>query len=187
MSDHLIEKTIRTKPIFKGKIIELEVQDVQLPNGKESKREIIHHPGAVAVVTFTEEGKLILVKQFRKALEKVIAEIPAGKLEFGEDPLECAKRELEEETGVKAKTWKKLHSFYTSPGFANEIVHVFLAEDLEVGDVHLDEDEFVERIDVTMEEANQMVLSEEIHDAKTIYAIQYWQLKLAKGIGMNDR
>ena len=180
MSDHLFEKTIRTKPIFKGKIIELEVQDVQLPNGEESKREIINHPGAVAVVTFTQEGKLILVKQFRKALEKAIAEIPAGKLEVGEDPLECAKRELEEETGVMAKTWTKLHSFYTSPGFANEIVHVYLAEDLEIGQLNMDEDEFVERIDVTMDEANQMILSEEIHDAKTIYAIQYWQLRQAQ-------
>ncbi|WP_280768314.1 NUDIX hydrolase [Salipaludibacillus daqingensis] len=182
MNDHLKETTIRTKSIFKGKIIDLEVQDVQLPNGEESKREIIHHPGAVAVISFTNEGKLILVKQYRKALEKAIAEIPAGKLESGEDPLECAKRELEEETGVKAKNWSKLHSFYTSPGFANEIVYVYLAEDLHTGNVNMDEDEFVERVDVTLEEANQMILSEEIHDAKTIYAIQYWQLNQRQGM-----
>lgn len=182
MSDHLVEKTISTKSIFKGKIIDLEVQDVLLPNGKESKREVIHHPGAVAVVAFTKEEKLILVKQYRIALKKAIAEIPAGKLEIGEDPLPCAKRELEEETGVKAKTWTKLHSFYTSPGFADEIVHVYLAEDLQDGELNMDEDEFVERIDVTMEEANQMILSEEIHDAKTIYAVQYWQLRQAQGL-----
>ncbi|WP_416149633.1 NUDIX hydrolase [Salipaludibacillus sp. HK11] len=180
MTDHLIEKTISTKSIFKGKIIDLEVQDVVLPDGQESKREIIHHPGAVAVVAFTDEGKLILVKQYRKALEKVIAEIPAGKLEVGEDPLECARRELEEETGVKAEELSKLHSFYTSPGFANEIVYVYLAEGLKVGTLNMDEDEFVERIDVTLEEAKQMIATEEIHDAKTIYAIQYWELIEAK-------
>ncbi|PYZ94427.1 ADP-ribose pyrophosphatase [Salipaludibacillus keqinensis] len=177
MNKKFEEKTTRKKSIFKGKIIDLDVHEVLLPNGKESKREIIEHPGAVAIITFTPEGKLILVKQYRKALEKAIAEIPAGKLEKGEDPLECAKRELEEETGVKARDWSKLNSFYTSPGFANEIVHVYLAEGLEVGIENTDEDEFVERVDVTLEEANQMILTGEIHDAKTIYAVQYWQLR----------
>ncbi|MGJ9382444.1 NUDIX hydrolase [Salipaludibacillus sp. CF4.18] len=177
MSEKLNETTIRTTPIFQGKIIDLEVQDVTLPNGKESKREVVHHPGAVAVIAFTPENKLILVRQFRKPLEKVLAEIPAGKLEKGEDPLECAKRELEEETGVQAENWTKLHSFYTSPGFADELVHVYLAEGLGEGMVNMDEDEFVERIDVTLEEAEALIESEEIHDAKTIYAVQYWKLR----------
>ncbi|RKL67666.1 ADP-ribose pyrophosphatase [Salipaludibacillus neizhouensis] len=177
MSEKLYETTIRTTPIFQGKIIDLEVQDVTLPNGKESKREVVHHPGAVAVIALTPENKLILVRQFRKPLEKVLAEIPAGKLEKGEDPLECAKRELEEETGVQAENWTKLHSFYTSPGFADELVHVYLAEGLGEGMVNMDEDEFVERIDVTLEEAEALIESEEIHDAKTIYAVQYWKLR----------
>ncbi|MCE7794412.1 NUDIX hydrolase [Salipaludibacillus sp. CUR1] len=180
MSDYLKETTLGTKSIFKGRIIDVEIQDVRLPDGKESKREIVHHPGAVAVIAFTSDGKLILVKQYRKALEKAIAEIPAGKLEKGEDPLECAKRELEEETGVVAGSWSKLHSFYTSPGFANEIVYIYLAEGLSHGIESTDEDEFVERIDVTLEEAEEMIASGEIHDAKTIYAIQYWQLEKLK-------
>ncbi|MCR6106492.1 NUDIX hydrolase [Salipaludibacillus agaradhaerens] len=180
MSKNLEEKTVKKEQIFKGKVVELEVQDVLLPNGNESKREIIYHPGAVAVIAFTKEEKLILVKQFRKALDKVIAEIPAGKLEKGEDPLECAKRELEEETGIVAHSWTKLHSFYTSPGFANEIVHVYLAKDLNKGTINLDEDEFVEKIEVTKEEAEKLIENEVIHDAKTLYAVQYWQLMKGK-------
>ncbi|MCR6110569.1 NUDIX hydrolase [Bacillus sp. A301a_S52] len=176
MTKHLEEKTIKKEQIFKGKIVELEIQDVLLPNGKESKREVIHHPGAVAIIAFTEDEKLILVKQFRKALDKVIAEIPAGKLEKGEDPLECAKRELEEETGIVANSWTKLHSFYTSPGFADELIYVYLAKDLKQGKFNLDEDEFVEKIEVSKKEAEELVENELIHDAKTLYAVQYWQL-----------
>lgn len=181
MADQFEEKTLDRTPVFKGKIIEVEVQDVLLPDGNKSKREIVHHPGAVAVIAFTPEDKLILVKQYRKALGKNIAEIPAGKLEKGEDPLLCAKRELEEETGVKAKQWTELNSFYTSPGFANEIVHVFLAEELYEGNENTDDDEFVERIDVTLDEAEKMVNNLDIHDAKTIYAVQYWKLHDKKG------
>ncbi|UCZ54686.1 NUDIX hydrolase [Bacillus shivajii] len=174
---HLNEETIRKESIYSGRIIDLSVHDVKLPNGKESKREVVYHPGAVAVIAFTKEGKLILVKQFRKPLEKVIAEIPAGKLEKGEDPLECAKRELEEETGEIAENWVSLGSFYTSPGFADECIHLFLAEGLSEGIAGTDEDEFVEKMEVTLDEALTMVEQQEIHDAKTVFAVQYWQLK----------
>lgn len=154
---------------------------MELPNGKTSKREIVKHPGAVAILAVTEEGKIIMVKQFRKPLERAIVEIPAGKLEKGEEPEYTALRELEEETGYTAKKLTKITAFYTSPGFADEIVHVFLAEELSVLEEKraLDEDEFVEVMEVTLEDALKLVESREVYDAKTAYAIQYLQLKEA--------
>ncbi|KIL33329.1 ADP-ribose pyrophosphatase [Bacillus subtilis] len=177
----LEEKTIAKEQIFSGKVIDLYVEDVELPNGKASKREIVKHPGAVAVLAVTDEGKIIMVKQFRKPLERTIVEIPAGKLEKGEDPEYTALRELEEETGYTAKKLTKITAFYTSPGFADEIVHVFLAEELSVLEEkrELDEDEFVEVMEVTLEDALKLVESREVYDAKTAYAIQYLQLKEA--------
>ncbi|SER44932.1 NUDIX hydrolase [Salisediminibacterium halotolerans] len=170
------EETKSREIIFNGSLIDVEVQEVYLPDGNTSRRELVYHPGAVAVIAFTEEGKLILVKQYRKALQKAIAEIPAGKLENKESPEKCARRELEEETGLRAASMTKLLSFYTSPGFADEIVHLFLADSLTAGDSGTDDDEFVERVDVTFEEAKKMIESGEIHDAKTAYAVQYWEL-----------
>ncbi|BAI85868.2 pyrophosphatase [Bacillus subtilis] len=177
----LEEKTIAKEQIFSGKVIDLYVEDVELPNGKASKREIVKHPGAVAVLAVTDEGKIIMVKQFRKPLERTIVEIPAGKLEKGEEPEYTALRELEEETGYTAKKLTKITAFYTSPGFADEIVHVFLAEELSVLEEkrELDEDEFVEVMEVTLEDALKLVESREVYDAKTAYAIQYLQLKEA--------
>ncbi|MGR6858480.1 ADP-ribose pyrophosphatase [Bacillus halotolerans] len=178
---HLEEKTIAKEQIFSGKVIDLYVEDVELPNGKTSKREIVKHPGAVAVLAVTNEGKIIMVKQFRKPLERTIVEIPAGKLEKGEEPEYTALRELEEETGYTAKKLTKITAFYTSPGFADEIVHVFLAEELSVLEEkrELDEDEFVEVMEVTLGDALKLVESHEVYDAKTAYAIQYLQLKEA--------
>ncbi|MEC3758899.1 ADP-ribose pyrophosphatase [Bacillus halotolerans] len=178
---HLEEKTIAKEQIFSGKVIDLYVEDVELPNGKTSKREIVKHPGAVAVLAVTDEGKIIMVKQFRKPLERTIVEIPAGKLEKGEEPEYTALRELEEETGYTAKKLTKITAFYTSPGFADEIVHLFLAEELSVLEEkrELDEDEFVEVMEVTLEDALKLVESREVYDAKTAYAIQYLQLKEA--------
>ncbi|MCY8323507.1 ADP-ribose pyrophosphatase [Bacillus spizizenii] len=177
----LEEKTISKEQIFSGKVIDLYVEDVELPNGKTSKREIVKHPGAVAILAVTDEGKIIMVKQFRKPLERAIVEIPAGKLEKGEEPEYTALRELEEETGYTAKKLTKITAFYTSPGFADEIVHVFLAEELSVLEEkrELDEDEFVEVMEVTLEDAQKLVESREVYDAKTAYAIQYLQLKEA--------
>ncbi|SCV42199.1 ADP-ribose pyrophosphatase [Bacillus subtilis] len=177
----LEEKTIAKEQIFSGKVIDLYVEDVELPNGITSKREIVKHPGAVAILAVTDEGKIIMVKQFRKPLERTIVEIPAGKLEKGEEPEYTALRELEEETGYTAKKLTKITAFYTSPGFADEIVHVFLAEELSVLEEkrELDEDEFVEVMEVTLEDALKLVESREVYDAKTAYAIQYLQLKEA--------
>jgi ADP-ribose pyrophosphatase len=173
------EKTISTEKIYKGKIIDLQVDEVTLPNGKTSKRELIKHPGAVAVIALTPEGKLVLVEQYRKALEKSIVEIPAGKLEPGEEPIVTAARELEEETGYGCEKLEHLISFYTSPGFADELVHLYVAKNIKRIEEarELDEDEFVEQIEVTVEEASMLIEEKRIHDAKTAYAVQYLKLQ----------
>jgi len=167
------EKTTKTTPIYDGKIVKLQVDDVTLPNGNVAKREIIKHPGAVAVIAVTDEGKLVLVEQYRKALERSIIEIPAGKLEPGEEPIVTARRELEEETGYGAQSLTYLQAFATSPGFADEIIHLFVAKDLYKieNKADLDEDEFVELLEVSLKEARQMVADERIFDAKTAFAV----------------
>lgn len=179
--NNLEEKTISTQQIFSGRVISLQVDEVQLPNGKQSKREIVKHPGAVAVIAVTPENKIVMVEQYRKALERTIVEIPAGKLEKGEDPKICAMRELEEETSYQCEKLEWLTSFYTSPGFADEIIHVYMATGLSKKQTaaSLDEDEFVELLEVSLEEALQLVKEQRIFDAKTVYAVQYMQLKEA--------
>ncbi|MBO9129797.1 NUDIX hydrolase [Bacillus sp. 165] len=173
------EKTISTTPVFQGKVITIQVDEVTLPNGNTSKREIVKHPGAVAIVAVTKENKLVLVEQYRKAMEKSIIEVPAGKLEPGEEPLSTAHRELEEETGYIAADMELIASFYTAPGFCDEIVYLYEATGLEKKEekAALDEDEFVELMEVSLEEALHLIQEKRIHDAKTILAVQYLQLK----------
>ncbi|MGV3489347.1 MAG: NUDIX domain-containing protein [Tuberibacillus sp.] len=173
----LTEKTIKSDSIFKGKIIELRVDEVELPNGKTATREVIKHPGAVAVIAVTKEGKLVLVKQYRKPLERLLFEIPAGKLDPGEEPEACALRELKEETGYSCESIEHVVSFSTSPGFADEVLHVYYTDSLISGDRKLDEDEFLDNYEVTLEEALKLVKTEAIYDAKTVYAVQFLQMK----------
>lgn len=169
------EKTIHSERLYEGKVINLKVDEVSLPNGKQSKRELIEHPGAVAIIAVTDEQKIIMVEQYRKALERSLVEIPAGKLEPGEAPETTAMRELEEETGYSAEKLEKLISFSTSPGFADEVVHLFLAVGLHkaVNGAVTDDDEFVELMEVTVADAEEMIRSERIYDAKTAYAVQW--------------
>lgn len=176
---NLTERTVGTEPIFEGRIIKVRVDEVVLPNGETSKREIVKHPGAVAVIATTDEGKIVLVEQYRKAMEKALVEIPAGKLEQGEQPETTAIRELEEETGYVCEKMELIASFYTSPGFADEIVYLYEAKGLKKKEnkAALDEDEFVELMEVTLEEAMELMKEQRIHDAKTMYAVQYLQLK----------
>ena len=172
------EKTVRSEKVFDGKVISLQVDEVELPNGKMGKREIVKHPGAVAIIALTDDGKMVVVEQYRKALEQSIIEIPAGKLEAGEAPEVTARRELEEETGYGCNKLTFLQAFYTSPGFADEIIHVFLARDLFVIEnrAALDEDEFVELQEITLAEAKEMISSQKILDAKTAFAVQWMEL-----------
>lgn len=180
------EKTIQTTQIYQGKVIDLQVDDVTLPNGATAKRELIRHSGAVAVIPITKDNKIVFVKQYRKPLEKPLIEIPAGKLEQGEKPKITAVRELEEETGYTTNELSFVTSFYTSPGFANEIMYIYLTTDLEVLEqpVAGDEDEFVEVVELTLNEAQQYVVDEKIHDAKTNYAILYLEM-LKRNLNLN--
>lgn len=173
------EKTYHTETVYTGKIVQLNIDSVTLPDGNTSKRELIKHPGAVAVIALTEEGKLVCVEQYRKPLEKSLVEIPAGKLEEGEEPYTCALRELEEETGYTTEKLEWLTSFYTSPGFADEIVHLYFTDKIKPLQqlVDGDEDEFVELMELTLEEAEQLEKEQRIHDAKTAYALLYLKLR----------
>ncbi|GAA0599452.1 NUDIX hydrolase [Virgibacillus siamensis] len=169
------EKTIRTEHIYDGKVVKLEVDDVTLPDGQTAKRELLKHPGAVAVIPITKDKKIVFVEQYRKPLEKSLVEIPAGKLEPGERPEITAVRELEEETGYTTSDLKLITSFYTSPGFADEIMYIYMTEDLKPlkDAVAGDDDEFVELLELTLDEAKQYAREQRIHDAKTNYAILY--------------
>lgn len=175
------EKTVHTERLYEGKIINLKVDDVRLPNGKTSKRELIEHPGAVAIIAITAENKIIMVEQYRKALERSIIEIPAGKLEKGEKPEYTAMRELEEETGYTADHLELVQSFSTSPGFADEVVHVFFTKGLKksTSEAELDEDEFVELLEVSIEEAEEMMKDNRIFDAKTAFAVLWAKQQLS--------
>lgn len=174
----LEEKTLKTEHIYSGRIIQVQVDEVELPNGKTSTRELVKHPGAVAVIAITDDNKLVMVEQYRKPLEKVIVEIPAGKLEKGEEPALCARRELEEETGYECESLELVSSFYTSPGFADEIIHVYVAKGLKQKEnaAGLDEDEFVNVLEISLDEALEFIKEKRIFDAKTIFGVQYLQI-----------
>ncbi|MDF2945790.1 MAG: ADP-ribose pyrophosphatase [Bacillales bacterium] len=174
------EKTLNREEIFTGKVIKVFKDEVELPDGKTSTREIVKHPGAVAVIAQNDQGKIILVEQYRKALERPLLEVPAGKIEVGELPELTAKRELEEETGYECGSLELMYSFYTSPGFADELIYLYEAKycrKLE-DSAGLDEDEFVDIIEVSLQEAEVLIKEGRIKDAKTIIAIQYLKSKL---------
>lgn len=169
------EITLSKQTLYEGRIISLETHEVQLPGGNTAGREIVRHPGAVAVMAI-HDGKMLMVEQYRKPLERSQVEIPAGKLEPGEDPLESAKRELREETGHQCGSIRKIASFSTSPGFCDEVLHLYLAEDLTPGESEPDEDEFLDCFAVTPEEAKQLMAEGRISDAKTILAVYAWDV-----------
>lgn len=173
------EKTLQTKEIFSGNIISVQVDDVLLPDGNESTREIVKHPGAVAIIAITDDDKIIFVEQYRKPLERSLIEIPAGKLEPNEQPEITALRELEEETGYTTKKLDYITSFYTSPGFADEIMHIYYTNSITrlENPAELDDDEFVEVHYLTFDEAEQLIFEQKIYDAKTVYALMYLKNK----------
>jgi len=175
------EKTVSTRHIFQGKVISLQVDTVRLPNGEEATREIVRHPGAVSVLA-VKDGKMLVVEQYRKPLERSQVEIPAGKLDKGtEHPMEAAKRELEEETGYRTDHLQHICSFYTSPGFADEIMHLYFTDKLEKSEMRLDDDEFLVCEEITLEQAREYIREGRISDAKTIMAVYAWQLYEATG------
>lgn len=178
----LEEKTLEENIIFKGRIITVRDDKVLLPNGKEASREVVLHNGGVCVAVLTPENEVLLVKQFRYPYKEVLFELPAGKLEKGEDPYEAGLRETEEETGVKPKKLHSLGKLYPTVAFCNEVIHMYFADEYEVTKQHLDEDEFLSCEKVKLSDAVHMVMNGEIKDGKTQVAI----LKLAV-LKANDR
>ena len=168
------EVTTSRKNIYMGKVVNLHVDEVVLCNGKMAKREIVEHSGAVAILPIINKDRIFLIRQFRKPIENELIELPAGKLEKGEDPEECAIRELEEEIGYKAGKLQKLTSIYTSPGFANEIIHIYLALDLIKTKINRDEDEFMDILELSIDEAEKMIGDGRITDGKTIVGILFF-------------
>ena len=167
----LIEKRLSGETVFDGKIMHVRRDIVQLSDGTESFREVVDHSGGVCVLALDNNGEALLVSQFRYPHEKILREIPAGKLERGEDPAHAARRELKEETGASAAKWESLGEIYPTPAYCGEIIRMYLARELTFGETKLDEGEFleVERIDFDL--LVKQVLAGEIRDAKTVAAV----------------
>lgn len=168
---NLNEQPLSADYKYRGRIINLRVDTALLPNGSSAIREVVEHPGGVCVAALTEDGCLLFVRQFRYPYQKVLLELPAGKLDPGEDPLEAGKRELREETGAEAARYESLGELYPSPGYCGEIIHLYAATGLTFGQMSPDEDEFLEVEKIPLEEAARMVLDNEIADAKTQAAV----------------
>jgi len=167
----LHEKTQKQKYIFNGRIINLRVDEAILPNGNECIREVVEHPGGVSVAALTDNNELLFVKQFRYPFSEVVLELPAGKLEKGEDPFEAGKRELEEETGARASRYYDLGKTYPTPAYCSEAIYLYAATGLEFSDQHLDDDEFLSVEKIPLDKAVEMVLNNQIYDLKTQTAI----------------
>lgn len=165
------EKTLVSRTVFAGKIITVKVDQVELGNGRTSSREVVLHPGAVAVLPLFESGEVVLVKQFRYPIGEELLEVPAGKLDRDESTDECALRELREETGLLSRKLSYLGFIYTSPGFSSEKIHLYLAEDLMQLEQQLDPDEILETVKLPLNEAMRMCQEGKINDAKTVALI----------------
>jgi ADP-ribose pyrophosphatase len=172
------------KNIYKGRIVNLNLETVTLPNGATVELEVIHHPGAAAVVPMKDERTVILIRQYRHAVGGYIYEIPAGKLHPGEDPRDCANREMEEEIGYKAGVLEHVTSAYTTPGFTDEVIHIYKATQLQKGKQDLGHDEVLEIAEFPLEKTMTMIREGVIKDAKTIVGLQSVYLQfLGENIG----
>ena len=171
MKDMLFEKTIKSEIKFEGRIVRIETDTIELANGNTAYREVVRKNGGVCVVPLTEDNEVILVNQFRYPYGEVVKEVPAGKMESNEDPLECGLRELSEETGYTAGNVVSLGVFYPSPGIMDEVLYMYLATDLKKGEVHLDEDEFLTSEKLPLDKAVEMILNGEMPDGKTQTAL----------------
>lgn len=165
------EKTLSVENIYDGKVVKVRKETVLLPDGKTAKRELIAHNGGVGVLAVTKDGDVLMVNQYRIAAKSMMLEIAAGKLEEGEEPLECGKRELIEETGYEGGKFTYLGTYYATPGYCEEKLTLYLAEDLKWVGQHLDDGEFLNVKTYKLNELYNMVMNNEIHDAKTAIAI----------------
>ena len=176
----LTEETLSNDMVYDGRIIKVYNDEVKLPNGHISHREVVRHRGAVCVLPVTQDGYVYLVKQFRYPFADVLLEAPAGKLEEKENPYDCAMRELREETGLTASELVELGKMYVSPGYCDEVIHLFAAKDLSFGEQQPDEDEFLDVVRLPLSEVYSDVLNGKIPDAKT-------QLIILKTVAMADQ
>jgi len=160
------------KTVYKGRVVTLNLETVTLPNGVSVELEVVRHPGAAAIVPLKDDHTVILIRQYRLAAGGYIYEIPAGKLHPGEDPADCATRELEEEIGYRAGRLDKVATFFTAPGFTDEVMHLYVARDLALGAQALDSDEVLEIVEISLEKALGYILDGTIRDAKTIIGLQ---------------
>ena len=175
---HLEEKTLSSEQKFDGKSVKLYVESVELEDGKKSFREVIKHPGGVCVLPLDEEGNVLFVRQFRYPHKKVLLEIPAGKLEYGENPSECGIRELKEETGCTCDRYEYLGSLIPTPAYCGEVIHMYLARGLHYGEQKLDSGEFLDIEKIPLDRAVEMIMNNEIEDSKTQIAVLKTRLKL---------
>lgn len=178
----LFEKTLSSKEIYNGKIINVVKDTVELENQKIAFREVVNHPGGVCIAALTENNELLFVKQFRYPYKEVVLELPAGKLEKGQNPLENGKRELQEETGAIGTDYFSLGQLYPTPGYCGEIIHMYFCRVKSMGDTCFDEDEFLNIEKIPVDKATEMVLNNQIPDAKTQAAILKVAMLLNKGI-----
>ena len=176
----LVETRVRKNTVYKGKMVDWCCDDVRLPDGGAATREYMDHPGAVGVVPVLDNGDIVLVRQYRYPVGEVTLELPAGKLDRGEDALSCVKRELAEETGYTAKSVTPLLDYWPTPAFANELLRMFVAEGLTGGKMNPDADEFIEKVEMPLEEALALCKSGRVKDSKTLVALmayKLWRLK----------
>ena len=176
----LWEKTVDSETLFEGKIVTLKLDRAELPNGRVTRREVVEPPGGVAILPLFDDGTVSVVRQFRYPFQTVVTELPAGKLERGEDHRPAALRELEEEVGVTCGKLTYLGYLYASPGFTTEVLHMYLAQELTQGPCHPDEDEFLEVERVPFAQLADQVMSGEIADAKTVALV----LKVKQLLGL---
>ena len=165
-------KILKSEVLYRGKVFNTKVDQIEYDSGNKAVREVAEHAGGAVMVPVTDDGKIIMVTQYRFPVQKVLLELPAGKLDNGEDPLHCAIRELEEETGYKSKNVKEIGSIYTTPGYSSEKLCIFLATDLKKGNYNREEGEHgMEVYELTLKEIEEKILKGEIVDSKTISAI----------------
>jgi ADP-ribose pyrophosphatase len=178
-SERLVETTVSSEQVFKGRLLDVRCDKVRLSTGAEVTREYVVHPGASMVVPLMPDGQVVLVRQYRYPLHRAFIEFPAGKIDPGEAPLETAKRELIEETGYRAATWTELTTIHNAIGYSNERIVLYLAEGLELGEQDLDEHEFVELFTVPLSQLMAWIASGDVSDVKTIIGAFFVQQHLA--------
>lgn len=177
----LTEKTLSSKSVFDGRILHITLDEIELPDGKKSKREVVNHPGGVAVAALDDDNNLLFVRQFRYPYKEVVLELPAGKLEKGFTPLENGKRELYEETGAQGYSYISLGQLYPSPGYTSEIIHLYACRIKTQGNAKLDEGEFLNVEKIPLGKAVEMILNNQIPDAKTQVAVLKTAMLLKSG------